>query len=106
MPEEFDKTTGKRWIETFGLDFMDRNGVAGNPDGAVDLHTGVVDLVKGELHFPDLQPFDPEGYMVGGATFDELPQEKRVPALYDTTVQSVIRAQSKFRIEISTKKGS
>ncbi|MFQ5638805.1 MAG: cell surface protein SprA [bacterium] len=101
--EEIDKATGKKWIEVFGLDNKDRDGNPNSPDGTIDIDPTVVDLIFGELHFPDLRPFAPEGYTLGGVDKNLLPPDKRTSAIYDTTVQTVITAQSKFQIEIRSK---
>ena len=98
VPEETDRS-GHKWIQIFGLDRKDKNG-AFNPDGIIDLDSNLVDLVNGELHFPDLRPFDPIGYFVSGVLTQSLADEKRVPAIYDTTAQPVINALSRFFIEI------
>lgn len=42
----------------------------------------------------------PIGYFVCGVLTQSLADEKRVPAIYDTTVQPVINALSRFFIEI------
>ncbi|MFQ5605112.1 MAG: cell surface protein SprA [bacterium] len=102
------ETDGSRkWIEIFGLDNKDQNGNPNSPDGQIDYNDPtIVDFFNGELHFPDLRPFDPEGYTRGGQVIDPLSAEKRTRAIYDTTVQSVISQQSKFIIEITTKNRS
>jgi len=98
LSQETDDS-GTKWLQIFGLDRRDRNG-AFSPDGVIDLDPKIVDLFNGELHFPDLRPFDPEGYFVGGQLAPNLPSDKREPAIYDTTNQVVIRAQSRFFVEI------
>jgi len=52
---------GKSWLEVFGLDEKSRDG-SPTPDGKID--SVFVDKTHGEIHFPDLRPFDPEGYYV------------------------------------------
>lgn len=56
VPEETDRS-GHKWLQIFGLDRKDKHG-AFNPGGIIDLDSNLVDLVNGELHFPDLRPFE------------------------------------------------
>ncbi len=88
----------KTYLEVFGLDRVDLSG-GPNPDNVVDLNPNIINLARGEIIFPDLQPFDP----VDQEYQDLLPEDKRSPAIYDTTVQSVITAQSKFYIEVKSR---
>ncbi|MCG8605053.1 hypothetical protein MJD09_08655, partial [bacterium] len=106
VPDEVD-TSGRKWLQVFGLDTRDQDGNANSPDGLIDLGGTLVDLFNGELHFPDLQPFDPVGFKINSQDVPiELPVDKRTSAIYDTTVQSVISAQSKFFIEVKTQNRS
>ncbi|MFQ5709211.1 MAG: cell surface protein SprA [bacterium] len=104
-PDQETDGNGKRWIEVFGLDQKDQNG-ARRPDGEIDRDNNIIDLARGELHFPDLQPFDPETYVVDDTVRGFLPDELRTPVIYDTTNQNVINAQSKFYISVKSKNRS
>ncbi|MCH7754930.1 cell surface protein SprA, partial [candidate division KSB1 bacterium] len=108
VPQETD-TAGRKWLTIFGLDAKDKNGGL-NPDGEIDLDPTFVDLVNGELHFPDLRPFDPDPlltYTIDGQPPPfNLTNDKREPAIYDTTNQSVINAQSRFYIDIKSQNRS
>ena len=87
----------KTWLELFGLDRMNQSGEA-LPDNLVDDNQNIISYASGELFFPDLQPFDP----ISSDYQQVMPKDKRVPAIYDTTVQSVINAQSNFYIEVKS----
>jgi len=99
-PQETIEVNGKKmtYLQVFGLDNIDQSG-NNNPDNLIDMKDNIVDLANGELWFPDIRPFDP----VDPKFQALLPKEKRSPAIYDTTVQSVINAQSKFYIEVKSK---
>ena len=99
-PQETIEVNGKKmtYLQVFGLDVIDQSG-AKNPDNLIDMKDNIVDLANGELWFPDIRPFDP----VDPKFQALLPKDKRSPAIYDTTVQSVINAQSKFYIEVKSK---
>jgi len=96
-PQETIEINGaaKSYLQIFGLDRVDKVGNL-KPDNVVDKNDNVLRLASGELWFPELRPFDP----LNRAT--ELPDDKRTRAIYDTTVQSYITAQSKFYIEVES----
>lgn len=50
----------RSYLAIFGLDQFSTGG--GGPDGKVDYK--FVDFAQGEFHFPDLTPFDPQGWIV------------------------------------------
>lgn len=105
VPQETD-TAGRKWLTVFGLDSKDNSGNL-IPDGKIDLDPTFVNLVSGELHFPDLRPFDPDGYTIDGQQPKfNLTNSLREPAIYDTTTQSVINAQSRFYIEVKSQSRS
>ncbi|MFQ6112517.1 MAG: cell surface protein SprA [bacterium] len=105
-PDQENDRQGRRWLEVFGLDKKDQNG-SPVPDGVIDIDNNILDLATGELHFPDLKPFDPVGIVKNGEEQEVLlPEELRTSVIYDTTVQSVINAQSKFYIQVKTKNRS
>lgn len=104
-PDEETNTDGRKWVTVFGLDNTDNDGQP-NPDGIIDNDETIVDRGNGELHFRDLQPFDPVGYFVGNDSINQVPLDKRTSVIYDTTVQSVITGQSKFFLEVKTKNRS
>lgn len=86
------------YLQAFGLDNVNQAGEL-TPDNVVDMNPNIINLARGEIIFPDIQPFDPidENYKA------TLPEEKRSPAIYDTTVQNVISAESKFYIEVKSR---
>ena len=96
-PQETVEINGvtKSYLQIFGLDKVDKVGNL-KPDNVVDKNDNVLRLASGELWFPELRPFDPLNRA------SELPKDKRTRAIYDTTVQSVITAQSKFYIEVES----
>ncbi|TDI84103.1 MAG: cell surface protein SprA, partial [Caldithrix sp.] len=104
-PQETDN--GTFWVEIFALDEKDEVGTIGSPDGKVDLDINILDLARGELHFRDLKPFDPEGYFVlagGQPTLrNRLNDDLRSPEIYDQTDQTIIRGASKFYLQVATK---
>lgn len=85
---------GLPYLQILGLDRRDGTGQAGN-DGIIDRMIYTINPECGEIYFPDLQPFDP--------IFPEnqtlLPEERRVPALYETTNPELLQAQRQFYIE-------
>ncbi|MFQ5864419.1 MAG: cell surface protein SprA [bacterium] len=105
-PDQETDSQGRRWLEVFGLDTKDQSGGL-NPDGVIDFDNNILNLASGEIHFPDLRPFDPVGIIKNGVEQEiRLPDELRTKAIYDTTVQSVINAQSKFYLQVKTKNRS
>lgn len=93
---------GRNWLEVFGLDRVNQNGGVG-ADGVIDIDANILDLENGELHFRDLQPFDPIGYFMGeneiGVNF---PDEKRIPQIYNESDENQIRLASQFDISVKT----
>lgn len=64
------------YLEFFRFDLEAQGGVPG-ADGLVDDKTAIINWDRGELHFLDLQPFDPIGYfdppgVPSGWSFDSL----------------------------------
>jgi len=88
----------KSYLEIFGLDQVDEGGNP-QPDNRIDDNPNIINWARGELIFPDLRPFDPEGPSL-------LAADKRTPAIYDTTDIMYIRSQSKFYIEVKSKNKS
>ena len=103
-----DAQNGVPYIQIFGLDRIDRDGNP-RPDNLVDLHQSafdlgdgeiispVIDLERGELIFPDLQPFDPMD-PVRAAELDE-----KVPKIYTTFDRRTKSEVTKYYIELRTK---
>ena len=88
----------KTYLQVFGLDNINESGEK-RPDNLIDIKDNIIDFQNGELWFPDIRPFDP----VDEDFQKLLPEAKRAPAIYDTTVQSVINSASNFYIEVSSK---
>ncbi|MBN2001046.1 cell surface protein SprA [candidate division KSB1 bacterium] len=101
-PQETYKAEGadkaRTWLDLYGLDRVNESGER-IPDNLIDIQPNIISLAQGELYFPDLQPFDP----ISDEFKALLPASYRVPAIYDTTSQSVISAQSKFYLETTAK---
>ena len=59
---------GNTWLELFGLDNFNNADQTAGPDNQVDdlFQNVFINKAYGELHFPDLRPFDPEGYTIAG----------------------------------------
>jgi cell surface protein SprA len=106
-----DAATGqaRSYLNIFGLDETDVNG-APNPDNTIDIKDGIINLGRGELILPWLEPFDPDnpdGVFVGRAPQPSLLDiSKRDGTMYDTTSTSFIAQRSKFFIEIKSKNRS
>lgn len=94
---------GKSWLEVFGLDTRSRDGSTA-PDGIIDPF--FVDYGYGEIAFPDLRPFDPAGYEVGGelkrSDLDTLVN----PDIYDRVETRNVIIQSNFALEATYSKTS
>ncbi|MBD3167700.1 cell surface protein SprA, partial [bacterium] len=107
----------KTWVEIFGLD--NRNNENGSlvPDGEID--AAFMNYAYGEVHFPDLTPMNPSGYVVGNDTVftdldtsetqDELYQLARtgrnVPANF-TLESTYTSVSSQFDLGINVLEGS
>ena len=90
------------FLTLLGLDSRNEVGQP-PPDGKVDDNPAFINFSYGEVIFPDLQPFDPEGYFyTTGDTAEyafSLPDSLRLPSIYDsTTVYS-----SNFKIKAEYK---
>lgn len=93
-PQETININGKpvSYLSLLGLDRRDLNGNP-NPDNLLDDDPNIINWARGELIFPDLEPFNSS----------VLPEDKRVPAIYDTTDYQYITQHSNFYISVSTK---
>ena len=80
------------YLEIFGLDRRDLNG-SPNPDNLLDDDSNIINWARGEIIFPELEPFNS----------DNLPADKRVSAIYDTTDHRYITSRSNFYISTSAK---
>ena len=102
--ETIDKNgTPISYLEIFGLDRVDLNG---NPtsDNILDDNPNFINWARGELIFPELEPFKFEGLKTDEKEFyDQKLKEKRVTAMYDTTNTQVITKDSKFYVSVSAK---
>ncbi len=94
------------YLKIFGLDRFDINGNP-NPDNAVDDNPNYIRLGEGELEFPRLEPFAQSYAFEGDAEKNiELPKEKFVTKMYNSTIQSEIINDSKFYIQVKSKNRS
>lgn len=96
-PEESITVNGQTrgYLNVFGLDNIDENG-SPNPDNVIDIDPNIISLGRGELIFPNLRPFYPQG------EDSDLPQDKWTKAIYDTLNDSYIHQQSKFYLEVKS----
>ncbi len=91
------------WIRIFGLDQTDEAGT-GPPDNRVDLLSGLIDVQRGTITFPDLTPFDPDPFLVNEWTDGEFAFTGRYanlvnPHIYTKRPESQeFQASSRFRI--------
>lgn len=87
-----DTGTPVSYLNIFGLDNADLNGNP-VPDNLLDDNPNIINWARGELIFPELEPFNS----------DNLPIDKRVSAMYDTTDHQFITSKSNFYISTSAK---
>ncbi|MCB1060000.1 MAG: cell surface protein SprA [Calditrichaeota bacterium] len=62
QPENGPPGDTRTYLSFFDFDLEGANGT-GDPDGVVDDYEALLDPVHGEIHFLDLTPFDPSGYV-------------------------------------------
>ena len=86
--EEDQQIPGRRatYLEIFGLDRFNQQG-GQTADGQIDNNPSIIDWQRGEIIFPDLRPFDPEGFYIDGllTNADLLLEDRRLPQIYDTS---------------------
>ncbi|HEX04587.1 MAG TPA: cell surface protein SprA, partial [Bacteroidetes bacterium] len=88
---------GKSWLEIFGLDTRGTDGSSA-PDGLIDEQW--VRYNYGEIHFPDLRPFDPEGYYIGGTLIEtDIDSTLANPNIYDPDPQSQVTLVKNFILQ-------
>jgi hypothetical protein len=73
------------YLRIFGLDQTDAVGT-GAPDGKIDLTKGFVDLAKGRLYFPSVQPFHPDPSLVDTWTAGQFAFTGAYAAQYGTSL--------------------
>jgi hypothetical protein len=101
-----DNGTARSFLNVFGLDERDNSG-AFRPDNIIDNDLAIVNLARGELIFPDLEPFEPDGVIVNSVQeASKLPKELYVSTMYRSSVQTDIYRDSKFYIEVKSKNRS
>jgi hypothetical protein len=81
------------FLEIFGLDKINTTGDT-KPDDIIDNNPNIISWSRGEIVFPDLLPFNPDD--------PNFPSPFRSRAIYDTTLQDVIRKESKFYLEFKS----
>ncbi|HEX9653640.1 MAG TPA: cell surface protein SprA, partial [bacterium] len=101
LPEE--NQDNQKWVTVLGLDRKDQDGVS-TPDGVFDvLDNSIFDRANGEVTFPDLRPFDPEGYTLGGNPVRPVLGDKAASRIYDSTIPSDINQDAdNFTIEVKS----
>jgi len=88
---------GTNLLEVFGLDHFSSDG-SSNPDGIID--SLFINKKYGELHFPDLRPFDPEGYTLDGTpVIAVLDSGLSNPNLYNLLPDGDVSIESYFNFE-------
>ncbi|OGG53979.1 MAG: cell surface protein SprA [Candidatus Handelsmanbacteria bacterium RIFCSPLOWO2_12_FULL_64_10] len=92
--EPLDHQDGKSYLQILGLD---RHGQTGSspPDNLVDLDQNIVDLLRGELIFPYLEPFGAQG--VGAPDL-----KNPAPEIYNEANATTQRERSQYSIEIKS----
>ncbi len=103
---EPNASTGETFLRIFGLDNYDANGDA-KPDDKIDIDPYLINLSRGELIFPHLEPFNPT--KLGGNLNEEstLPEDLRIPEIYDLERTAVDRrSKTKFIIEVESQNKS
>ena len=90
---------GKTFLTLLGLDILNESQEL-NPDNVVDANGLLINLERGILIFPNLEPFDPRE----GTFFSELAEDNRIP-IYDVPVtsQDKFHGQSRFEIIVKSK---
>lgn len=101
-----DNGTARSFLNVFGLDVRDNSG-AFRPDNIIDNDLAIINLARGELIFPDLEPFEPDGTIIGGTLEpSRLPKELYFSTMYQSSVQTDIYRDSKFYIEVKSQNRS
>jgi cell surface protein SprA len=106
-PQEFllDQQSGQAisYLNVFGLDERDASG-AFRPDNSIDNDLAILNLASGELVFPDLEPFEPEGVIINGMPeMAKLPAGQFVAAIYHSSIIGEIYRDSKFYLEVKAR---
>ncbi|MFH0883175.1 MAG: cell surface protein SprA [bacterium] len=87
---------GKSWLEVFGLDRKSRDGSL-SPDGVID--SVFINKTYGEIHFPDLRPFDPEGYYINDSEITAEIDTLTNPDIYDIAPSTNQQYVTNFNFE-------
>ncbi|KAA3619733.1 MAG: cell surface protein SprA [Calditrichaeota bacterium] len=99
-------TTGETYLNIFGLDNYDENGGA-TPDDLMDLDPYLINLARGELIFPHLEPFNPTDLGGDIAQASGLDDALRTPEIYELErTATARRSASKFLIEVESQNKS
>jgi hypothetical protein len=109
QPENGPPGSADSYLTFFGLDREGANHT-GVPDGVVDDYEAVLDAAHGEIHFLDLTPFDPTGYIDAETGLTVIPWDLAVlqetidsnfvvPELYTTSASTVRNLGRKWRFQ-------
>ncbi|MFH1213430.1 MAG: cell surface protein SprA, partial [Candidatus Neomarinimicrobiota bacterium] len=100
--ENYDRVSGKNFLELFGLDLKDNNNNP-TPDGTIDQDNGaILNLISGELWFPFLRPFQYDSSDANGTRNPNLSRIYNCSAMYDSNLtDSDIYGETKFIISVS-----
>ncbi|MCA9733195.1 cell surface protein SprA [candidate division KSB1 bacterium] len=104
--DEEAAATGETFLNIFGLDNYDENG-GPTPDAKIDVDPYLVNLARGELIFPYLEPFNPTD--LGGDLNAKPPlaEDLRIPQIYELEKTAPDRrSASKFVIEVESQNKS
>jgi cell surface protein SprA len=90
-------SVGKSWLEVFGIDVYNSD-YSKSPDGKIDPQWA--NLPYGEIQFPDLHPFAPEGYVVGNdSVFADLDSLLLNPDIYEQSKQGAVTIEKNFILQ-------
>ncbi|MCK4596428.1 cell surface protein SprA, partial [bacterium] len=94
QPSQTTQEDGTPLLQIFGLDVHDLSG-AMNPDDEVDLDRYLVDLVRGEIIFPDHRPFDPQQPI-----YADKELQQKISAIYDSDDNRAKTDSSRYYIKV------
>jgi cell surface protein SprA len=95
------------YLNILGLDVRDNAGRESQTgDGFIDNDPAIIDLRRGELIFPDLEPFEPDGIFINNnnvADPSNLKKYRYIPTIYQSNIPAEIYRDSRFHIEVKFK---
>ncbi len=85
-----DSQDGIPYLRIFGLDKHGEQ-LDSPPDGLIDLDEAIINRQRGELIFPDLEPFNPS---------PASPLKVKIPQIYQSRDQQTLKEASRYFIEV------